>query len=72
MAAQPAGSTAVLPYSVRARSGASVAVPIEWNELKEMQDAKPFAIDNVAALIDRAASKQLSGWGFADQRLPNV
>ncbi|MBX7515290.1 DNA ligase D [Qipengyuania sp. GH38] len=66
------GSTAVLPYSARARSGAPVAVPIGWNELKEIQDAKPFAIDDVAALIDRAASKQLLGWGFADQRLPNV
>lgn len=66
------GSTAVLPYSARARSGAPVAVPIGWNELKEVQDAKPFAIDDVAALIDRAASKQLSGWGFANQRLPNL
>ena len=66
------GSTAVLPYSARARSGAPVAVPIGWNELKEVQDAKPFAIDDVAALIDRAASNQLSGWGFADQRLPNL
>ncbi|QZD90980.1 DNA ligase D [Qipengyuania aurantiaca] len=66
------GSTAVLPYSARARSGAPVAAPIGWNELKEMQDAKPFTIDDVAALIDRAASKELSGWGFAEQRLPNV
>ena len=66
------GSTAVLPYSARARSGAPVAVPIGWNELKEMQDAKPFSIDDVAALIERAASKPLSGWGFADQGLPNV
>ena len=66
------GSTAVLPYSARARSGAPVAVPIGWSELKDMQDAKPFSIDDVAALIERAASKPLSGWGFADQGLPNV
>ncbi len=66
------GSTAVLPYSARARTNAPVAVPIDWHELKEMKDAKPFAIDNAAALIDLAATKPLSGWGFADQKLPDV
>ncbi|WP_375291144.1 DNA ligase D [Qipengyuania sp.] len=36
------GSTAVLPYSARARAGAPVAVPIAWGELKDMADAHPF------------------------------
>ncbi len=66
------GSTAVLPYSARARSGAPVAVPIGWNELKAMKDAKPFNIDNAKQLIGRAGDTQLAGWGFANQRLPNV
>lgn len=66
------GSTAVLPYSARARSGAPVAVPIGWNELEELNDAKPFSIDHVERLIDRAGSKLLAGWGFAQQRLPDL
>ena len=31
------GSTAILPYSARARSGAPVAIPLAWNELKGMK-----------------------------------
>lgn len=66
------GSTAVLPYSARARAGAPVAAPIAWNELKALQDAKLFSIDEGKRLIDRAASKSLAGWGFASQRLPDL
>ena len=41
------GSTAILPYSVRARAGAPVAIPLNWEELKPMKDAYPFGIGNV-------------------------
>jgi bifunctional non-homologous end joining protein LigD len=64
------GSTAVLPYSARAREGAPVAVPIAWRELGTMSDAHPFSIADAKALIDRAAGKELDGWGFAEQALP--
>lgn len=63
------GSTAVLPYSARARVGAPVAVPIAWDELDAMKDAHPFSIDDAAGLIER--SKKLQGWGFAEQALPD-
>tara|TARA_B100000678_G_scaffold168753_1_gene140822 strand:+ start:3598 stop:6114 length:2517 start_codon:yes stop_codon:yes gene_type:complete len=66
------GSTAVVPYSARARSGAPVAVPIAWNELKSMKDAKPFSINDAKKLIDRNASKSLAGWGFVVQELPDL
>ena len=66
------GSTAVLPYSARARAGAPVAVPIHWDELGDMKDAKPFAIGDAAKLIKRAEDKALSGWGFAEQELPDI
>ncbi|RKF15991.1 DNA ligase D [Altericroceibacterium spongiae] len=66
------GSTAVVPYSARARSGAPVAVPIGWNELKDMTDAHPFSIDDAKRLRDRAESKTLAGWGFAEQSLPDL
>lgn len=64
------GATAVLPYSARAREQAPVAVPIAWGELKDMADAHPFSIGDSKRLIDRARSKSLAGWGFAQQALP--
>ncbi|CAN5387325.1 DNA ligase D [soil metagenome] len=64
------GSTAVLPYSARARAGAPVAIPIAWDELDSMKDAHPYAIGDADALIARAAS--LKGWGFVAQALPDL
>ncbi|MGE4429936.1 MAG: DNA ligase D [Sphingobium sp.] len=64
------GSTAILPYSARARAGAPVAVPLEWSEVDGMKNAHPFTIDDAARLGERAAS--LKGWGFAAQRLPDI
>jgi bifunctional non-homologous end joining protein LigD len=64
------GATAVLPYSARAREGAPVAVPIAWGELSGFRDAHPFSIGDARRLIDRAESKSLAGWGFAEQTLP--
>ncbi|MXP14791.1 DNA ligase D [Altererythrobacter confluentis] len=66
------GSTAVAPYSARARSGAPVAAPIAWNELTSMKDAKAFGIGDAQQLIDRSAAKSLAGWGFAEQGLPDI
>ena len=66
------GATAVVPYSARARSGAPVAVPVTWNELKGIDSARPFSIDEAETLFRRASSKALHGWGFADQRLPDL
>lgn len=66
------GATAVLPYSARAREGAPVAVPIAWNELKELDDARRFSIADAAVLLARAQDSSLVGWGFARQRLPDL
>jgi bifunctional non-homologous end joining protein LigD len=66
------GSTAVLPYSARAREGAPVAAPIAWDELDEYDGGNAFSITDLDLLMDRAASKLLAGWGEADQALPNA
>jgi bifunctional non-homologous end joining protein LigD len=66
------GSTAILPYSARARAGAPVAVPIAWDELDGMKDAHPYNIGDGAKLIERARDKALHGWGFAAQTLPDL
>ncbi len=66
------GATAIVPYSARARPGAPVAVPITWGELAAMKDAHPYAIGDAARLVTRANGKGLAGWGFAEQRLPEL
>lgn len=39
------GSTAVAPFSVRARAGACVAVPVSWDELSRIRTAEKFGTD---------------------------
>ena len=66
------GSTAIMPYSVRARPGAPVAVPIPWADLKQVDNARVFSMTDSDKLIAGAKGKALAGWGLAEQRLPDV
>jgi bifunctional non-homologous end joining protein LigD len=66
------GSTAVMPYSARARENAPVAVPITWDELDGLATAHEWSIADAAVLIERASGKALKGWGFATQALPAI
>ena len=66
------GSTAIMPFSARARAGAPVAVPVSWTELRDMNDAHPFCVRDAATLIDRANGRGLLGWGVAEQVLPDL
>ncbi|MBW3096299.1 DNA ligase D [Pseudohoeflea coraliihabitans] len=45
------GSTAIAPWSVRARPGAPVAVPVSWQELADLDAANSFSL---AEAVDRA------------------
>lgn len=40
------GSTAVAPYSTRARPGAAVSMPVEWDELDQLAGAAAFTVAN--------------------------
>ncbi|MFN3819449.1 DNA ligase D [Blastomonas sp.] len=64
------GSTAVMPYSVRARPHAPVAVPIGWEALAKVKSAGQWTIDDRETLLERAAAPELRGWCFAKQALP--
>ncbi|MEG3148943.1 DNA ligase D [Sphingomonas sp. ZT3P38] len=66
------GSTAVLPYVARARSGAPVAAPVTWAELRDIESAHRWGVRDGAELLQRANSRELAGWGFADQVLPDL
>jgi bifunctional non-homologous end joining protein LigD len=65
------GSTAIMPYSARARENAPVAVPIGWDALADVEKAGAWTIGDAEDLLDRAASAELKGWGFASQTLPD-
>ena len=66
------GATAVMPYAVRAREEAPVAVPITWKELETIDKPSHWHVGDAAKLVKRAGSKALSGWGRADQTLPDL
>src|SRR3546814_20248893 len=45
------GSTAILPYSARARSGAPVAAPVSWSDLKDIETPAMFSVEDVDTMI---------------------
>lgn len=44
------GSTAICPWSTRARAGGTVAVPVSWDELEQLDRANAF---NIFAAAER-------------------
>jgi bifunctional non-homologous end joining protein LigD len=66
------GSTAIMPFSARARPGAPVAAPVSWSELRTLDTAARWSVRDAAELIERANGRGLAGWGVADQVLPDL
>lgn len=50
------GATAIVPYSTRARAGATVAMPLGWDELEPAIGSGHFTVANAAARLDNLAS----------------
>lgn len=63
-------ATAILPYSLRARSGLPVAAPISWRELDGFSSAQQFLAADADSFRRRARGNSLQGWGNALQALP--
>jgi len=66
------GATAVMPYSARTREFAPIAVPLTWEELRDIDAASQWHIGDAAEMVKRASSKNLARWGRADQILPDI
>ncbi|MDF1610301.1 DNA ligase D [Hoeflea sp. YIM 152468] len=47
------GATAVAPYSLRAREGAPVAMPVSWQELSRLKAANSFALGQALKRLDK-------------------
>jgi bifunctional non-homologous end joining protein LigD len=61
------GSTAIAPYSSRARQGAPVAVPVAWDEVESLSAANAFSLE---AAAERAANDPWQGYAKLRQSLP--
>jgi bifunctional non-homologous end joining protein LigD len=66
------GATAVLPWTVRARENAPVAMPITWTELEVIESPSQFTILQLDDILERANSRSLSDWGTTRQPLPQA
>jgi bifunctional non-homologous end joining protein LigD len=61
-------ATAIAGYSLRARPGAPVAVPLEWHELTALHSASQFDMEAVLTRLQRHPPEQ----DFPPQRLPQA
>lgn len=66
------GATAVMPYSARSRPFAPIAVPLTWEELRDLDSTNHWHIGDAPEILKRATSKDLAHWGRADQILPDL
>ncbi len=63
-------ATAVAPMSPRAREGATVAMPIGWNQVKKGLDPARFTIRTAPTLLRR--SRAWADYGKAERPLPSA
>lgn len=63
-------STAVAPYSTRARVGAPVALPVSWEELVPTLDPGSFTVRTVPEILTRRADDPWAELSSIRQRLP--
>lgn len=62
-------STAIVPFSIRARKGASVAWPLSWPELKKIKRASEFAVESITATDMKKAKVETYKFLTKQQRL---
>ena len=65
-------STAVGPYSTRARPGAPVAMPLDWAELTPDLDPSRFSVRTAAAFVSRRKDDPWRALAKLRQRLPKL
>jgi bifunctional non-homologous end joining protein LigD len=59
------GSTAIASYSTRAREGATVAVPLSWDELSPAVTSDRFDIENLRRRLDSLHADPWDGFEAA-------
>jgi len=64
------GSTAICPYSTRARKGAHIAAPLSWQGVAKLKNARPYNVTDAAKLA--RAGDPWKGYGSLGQSLPKL
>ena len=64
------GATSVAAYSTRARPGASVSMPVTWDELDAVPGPGHFTIANVPRRLARLRADPCAGYVALRQALP--
>ena len=65
-------ASAVGPYSTRARPGAPVAMPLDWNEVKPGLDPQVFTVGSAAGLVAGRGDDPWAEMDKVEQRLPDL
>jgi len=63
------GSTAIAPYSTRAREGAPVATPLRWEELTPALAPRRFTVETMGRRLDSLKSDPWAGYLDNPQRI---
>ena len=66
------GATSIASYSLRARPGAPVALPLRWSELKTLDSGEAFNIRNVPPRLARLRADPWAGYAALRQDLENI
>ncbi|HEY0440723.1 MAG TPA: DNA ligase D [Xanthobacteraceae bacterium] len=65
-------ATAICAYSTRARPGATVSVPIAWEELKTLKVPNRYMVGNVMTRLNKLKADPWADIGKVKQRLPQL
>lgn len=63
------GATAIAPYSTRARAGAPIATPVDWDELRTLESANCYDMGTIKARLARLASDPWAGYHTVRQSI---
>ena len=63
------GSSAICNYSTRARTGAPVATPLRWDELKRIDSGAPYTVKTLPARLKRLKSDPWEGYASTRQSI---
>jgi bifunctional non-homologous end joining protein LigD len=63
-------STAIAPYSTRAREGAPVAWPLSWDQFKRAQSGSDYNVEKTLRAVKRLKSSPWKGYDEARKPLP--
>lgn len=65
-------ATAVAAYSVRAREGAPISMPITWSDLKKLKSAGDFTVSNIEAYLKKNKKDPWRDFFKCKQTIPDI